>query len=73
VKSACDEILNQISSRISTKIYHPLKQGRTGHFGYAATAARLFFVNARLFFKNAWHFKDILREFEPFLKNEGFF
>jgi hypothetical protein len=31
-------------------------------------AARLFFVNARLFFKNAWHLKAILREFEAFLK-----
>jgi hypothetical protein len=28
----------------------------------------LFFENARLFYKNAWYFKDILREFEAFLK-----
>jgi hypothetical protein len=31
-------------------------------------ATRLFFENARLFFKNAWHLKDIFREFEAFLK-----
>jgi hypothetical protein len=34
-------------------------QGRTGHCGNAANVARLFF-------ENAWHFKDI-REFEAFL------
>jgi hypothetical protein len=27
-----------------------------------------FFENARLFIKNVWHFKDIFREFEAFLK-----
>jgi hypothetical protein len=41
-------------------------QGWTGHCGNAAIAAS-FFENARLF-KNAWHFKDIFREFEAFLK-----
>jgi hypothetical protein len=35
---------------------------RAGHCGKAAIAARLFF------FKNAWHIKDIFREFEAFLK-----
>jgi hypothetical protein len=35
--------------------------------GNAAIVARLFFENARLFFKNAWHFKNIFREFETFL------
>jgi hypothetical protein len=43
-------------------------QERTGHCGNAAIASRLFFENVRLFFKNAWHFKDIFREFEAFLK-----
>jgi hypothetical protein len=27
-----------------------------------------FLKNSRLFFKNAWNFKDIFREFEAFLK-----
>jgi hypothetical protein len=27
-----------------------------------------FFENARLFLKNKWHFKDIFREYEAFLK-----
>jgi hypothetical protein len=50
-----------------------LKQGRrnqgwTGHCGNAEITARLFFENSRLFFRNAWHFKDIFREFEAFLK-----
>jgi hypothetical protein len=27
-----------------------------------------FFENERLFLKNAWHFKDIFREFEAFVK-----
>jgi hypothetical protein len=41
-------------------------QGRTDHGSNAANAARLYFENARLFFKNALHFKDI-REIEAFL------
>jgi hypothetical protein len=36
-------------------------QGRTGHCGNVA-------ITARLFFENAWHFKDIFREFEAFLR-----
>jgi hypothetical protein len=36
-------------------------QGRTGHCGKAE-------ITVRLFFENAWHFKDIFREFEDFLK-----
>jgi hypothetical protein len=43
-------------------------QGRTGHSDSAVISTRLFFENARLFFKNAWHFKDIFRAFEAFLK-----
>jgi hypothetical protein len=30
--------------------------------------AMLFFENASLYFKNAYHFKDIFREYEAFLK-----
>jgi hypothetical protein len=37
------------------------KQGWTDHWGSAAIAAKLFS-------KNAWHFKDTFREFENFLK-----
>jgi hypothetical protein len=39
-------------------------QGRSGHWGNCREP--FFFENARLFFKNAWHFKDIFREFEDF-------
>jgi hypothetical protein len=39
-----------------------------GGLAIVAIANRLF-LNARLFvFKNAWHFKDIFREIEGFLK-----
>jgi hypothetical protein len=41
--------------------YGPNEQGRTGHYGNAKIAARLFL-------QNAWQFKDIFREFEAFLK-----
>jgi hypothetical protein len=41
----------------------------TGHCGKAAITARLVFENARLFFlQNMWHFKDIFRKMEAFLK-----
>jgi hypothetical protein len=39
-----------------------------GELAILAIAAMLYFENARLFVKNAWHFKDIFREFEAFLK-----
>jgi hypothetical protein len=32
-----------------------------------------FFLENVLFFKNAWHFKDIITEFEAFLKISIFF
>jgi hypothetical protein len=38
------------------------------HCGNAAIAARLFFLRMRGFFKNGWHFKDVFRDFEVFLK-----
>jgi hypothetical protein len=41
-------------------------QRRTGYCGNAETAP--VFENVRLFLKNAWHLKDIFREFEAFLK-----
>jgi hypothetical protein len=38
-------------------------QGQTGHCGNAAIAVKLFFIeNARLFFKNTWHFKNIFED-----------
>jgi hypothetical protein len=39
---------------------------RNGHCGNAAIATRLFFENARLFLKIAWHFNNICRKFEAF-------
>jgi hypothetical protein len=41
-------------------VFYLPNQGRTGYFGNAAIATRLFF-------NNAWHFKNILRRFEAFL------
>jgi hypothetical protein len=46
-----------------------MSHGRTGHCGNVAISARRFFENARLFFKSAWHFEDILREIEAFFNN----
>jgi hypothetical protein len=39
-------------------------QGQTDHCGSVAIATRLFF-------ENAWLFKDIFREFEAFVKIKG--
>jgi hypothetical protein len=43
-----------------------MPQGRTGHGGNAAIAARLLSENTRLVFKELKNFKDICREFEAF-------
>jgi hypothetical protein len=43
-------------------------QGWFGHCGNASTATRLFFRVCEAFLKNAWHFKDIFREFDLFYK-----
>jgi hypothetical protein len=55
-----------LNKPLLSKYFLGLRGQTRGGLAIVAIAVMFFFENASLFFKNAWHFKDIFKEFEAF-------